>query len=368
MKLFFTILLFSFSFLFAKEGIHYSCIEAPTASYLDYYLRNQLVHLIEIDPDLYEIKPVKAMDHGIGRESVLSIAKRKNAIAAINGGFFSIGGTFDGKACGILKINDWYALPSKPRGCIGWSSQNKSFSFDRLLASIECTYGLDTFLVDGLNRERNQGKAILFTPIFNQTTLTSPDGEEIIIENGIITNILKSQGSSSIPTDGAVLSLQKEHPLFDTFQIGEPLSFQLTIESQTGLTSSEDWIEFDYIVGGTPLLIYNCTKMSNFALERTIPTFITNRHSRTAIGILPNGHWLFVVVDKTGLFDGMTIQELTDLMSFLGCTYALNLDGGGSSTLVFEHEVKNTPHGDEDEDLGKKTIRRVSDAIIVTLK
>ncbi|MBP9842047.1 MAG: phosphodiester glycosidase family protein [Simkaniaceae bacterium] len=52
--------------------------------------------------------------------------------------------------------------------------------------------------------------------------------------------------------------------------------------------------------------------------EQTIPTFLSHRHARTAIGILPNGHWMFVVVDKTNLFDGMTLYELSDLMIRLG--------------------------------------------------
>jgi hypothetical protein len=67
----------------------------------------------------YEINPTKALDNGIGRKSVLSISNHCGALGSINGGFFSIGGSFDGKACGTLKIHDWYGLPIEPRGCIG---------------------------------------------------------------------------------------------------------------------------------------------------------------------------------------------------------------------------------------------------------
>lgn len=357
-KLIIIFFLFSFSFLFSNEGIKYSTIINS------YYLYDQYIHIIDIDPNLYEIKIVKAVDNGIGRESVLSLANRYGAIAAVNSGFFTIGTTYDGKACGALKIHDWYAIPLKPRGCIGWNLQNQAI-FDRLLISIEANHESRHFLINGLNCSRKTGEMILFNPLFNKTTLTSPDGEEIIIRNNNIVDIKKNQGSSVIPIDGYVLSIQKEHPLYDSFKIGNSISFKLNILSQTDLTIPKDWEYCDYVVGGTPLLIVNSTKIEDFSSELTIPTFITNRHSRTALGILPNGHWLFVVVDKKGLLDGMTMFELTELMNSFNCSYALNLDGGGSSTMVYEGEIKNSPHGDEDEGQGQKIARRVSDAIVI---
>lgn len=349
-------------FLFSNDGLKYSSIT------ISHYLYNQYIHLIEIDPDLYEIKAVKAIDNGIGRESVISIANRYGAIAAINGGFFTIGTTLDGKACGALKIYDWYALPLKPRGCIGWSIQNKRPIFDRLLMSIECNYENRLFLIDGLNRSRETGEVVLFNSLFNKSTLTNLDGEELIIENDIITDIKRNKGSSIIPMSGYVISIQKEHPLFSHFQIGSLITFKLNIFSQANYTTSEEWEGCDYIVGGTPILIKDYTKILDFSSELTIPTFIREKHARTAVGVLPNGHWLFVVVDKVGMFDGMTMDELANFMSFLNCSDALNLDGGGSSTMVYDGEIKNSPHGDEEEGKGQRVVRRVSDAIIVIPK
>ena len=53
----------------------------------------------------------------------------------------------------------------------------------------------------------------------------------------------------------------------------------------------------------------------------------------------------------------MTLEELARFMHSLGCSQALNLDGGGSSTFYFEGKVRNSP-----SDLGKE--RPVSDAIV----
>jgi exopolysaccharide biosynthesis protein len=52
-------------------------------------------------------------------------------------------------------------------------------------------------------------------------------------------------------------------------------------------------------------------------------------------------------------------------MNDLGCSDAINLDGGGSSTLWIGDKVVNQTIGDDDEASGKQTIRPVSDAIIL---
>lgn len=61
----------------------------------------------------------------------------------------------------------------------------------------------------------------------------------------------------------------------------------------------------------------------------------------------------------------MTMDELAGFMADPGCRKALNLDGGGSSTMVIEGKVTNVPFGDEDESPGKRVERRVSDAILI---
>ena len=77
--------------------------------------------------------------------------------------------------------------------------------------------------------------------------------------------------------------------------------------------------------------------------QRDDRTFVTQRHNRTALGLRPDGTTLLVVAD--GRFkhtaEGLTLPELELVMRWLGCTEAINLDGGGSSTMY----VKGKPHG-----------------------
>jgi exopolysaccharide biosynthesis protein len=62
-------------------------------------------------------------------------------------------------------------------------------------------------------------------------------------------------------------------------------------------------------------------------------------------------------------------DELADFMETLGCVDALNLDGGGSSTFVYQDQVINQPTGDGDEnDHNLRVLRPVSDAILIMAK
>lgn len=65
---------------------------------------------------------------------------------------------------------------------------------------------------------------------------------------------------------------------------------------------------------------------------------------RTAIGIMEENHYLFVVSDgRTNASEGLSLHELAEFMKELGAQTAYNLDGGGSSTMVFGGSVVNNP-------------------------
>ena len=65
---------------------------------------------------------------------------------------------------------------------------------------------------------------------------------------------------------------------------------------------------------------------------------------RTAIGYLGNNHYIFVVSDgRTSESAGLSLYELASFMKELGVKDAYNLDGGGSSTMVFKGEIINNP-------------------------
>ena len=72
----------------------------------------------------------------------------------------------------------------------------------------------------------------------------------------------------------------------------------------------------------------------------------TNSNPRTAIGMIDELHYVFVVSDgRTGQSAGLSVYELAEFMQSLGVKTAYNLDGGGSSTMYFNGQVINDPVG-----------------------
>ena len=83
---------------------------------------------------------------------------------------------------------------------------------------------------------------------------------------------------------------------------------------------------------------------------------------RTAIGIIDENHYVFVVSDgRSSESSGLSLYQLAEFMDSLGVSTAYNLDGGGSSTMYFNGSVVNNPTTG-----GSKTRERsVSDIVYI---
>ena len=87
------------------------------------------------------------------------------------------------------------------------------------------------------------------------------------------------------------------------------------------------------------------------------------RHPRTAAGVRGDGTIVLAVVDgrQPKISVGFSIDELAGLMAELDCVEAINMDGGGSSTMVAGGRVVNSPSDAAGE-------RAVSDALLIFKK
>ena len=92
----------------------------------------------------------------------------------------------------------------------------------------------------------------------------------------------------------------------------------------------EETLPYPDIMTAGPLLIWHDTLQP----MRDDRTFVTNRHNRTAVGIREDGTVLLLVADgRHKQAEGLSLTELQQILRWLGCRDALNLDGGGSTTI-----------------------------------
>ncbi|GGE57471.1 uncharacterized protein DUF2233 [Pedobacter psychrotolerans] len=132
---------------------------------------------------------------------------------------------------------------------------------------------------------------------------------------------------------------------------------------------SEDWetkLTPQNVLLNGPLLRYN---NQNEVLDTT--SFNRFRHPRTCLGIKPNGRVILLTVDgRNENSAGMSLMELTSLMKWLGCTDAINFDGGGSTTLwvdgMPDHGVVNYPSDNKKWD--HEGQRKVANVVLVKKK
>jgi exopolysaccharide biosynthesis protein len=144
-------------------------------------------------------------------------------------------------------------------------------------------------------------------------------------------------------------------------EIGDPayIDIQLLPQFEKSTENLNTWHNAEYIIGGIPLLIKNNQKIINYMPEKISDVFMNERYARTAVGILPNKDWLFVVVEQNPLLDieGMSLDELAEFMLTQSCTDALNLDGGGSSYLYLKNKTTLN--------INSFSARPVADAIVI---
>lgn len=334
------------------------------------------MNLLRLDLTKVRLDVVHAMDAAIGTEKTSSIATRHGAVAAINAGFFRLDNSiFAGEAAGILKIDGSMLSESNSDRVallIANGAENSSV-FIAHVKTIEYSTAKNWNLVlSGVNRERKPDELIRYTPEFGRTTLTDGGGLEIVVRKNRIGQINDGRGSTPIPAGGYVLSASGSfrERLLPLAKVGQKVNLISTLvvdnkghfmtkeneQTVVAFNTSED------ITGGVPMLIKDGKIDVTWEQEKTTTSFVETRHPRTAVAKLKDGKFLMITVDgRSESSGGLGLYDLATYLLELGAADAMNLDGGGSTTMFLDGKVVNHPSDKEGE-------RKVSDAILVTLR
>lgn len=316
-----------------------------------------LIHVLMVDPQRTQIVIARAQDVGQGSNTVSSIAKHFGALAAVNGGFFRLNEPISSNSlpAGALKINNmWHGIAYKPRGALAWNPANNSVFFDRIQTQSQVIIKDQALPINAMNKITSGNKAILLSDSYIDPIELNGNIGLIILDQHI--QAIYNTGNITIPADSYMYKIGATLPeKIKNLKIGTPAIINITVRPQLQPNNHKRWNQQPFIISAGPLLIHRSQKIQDFSVEGIDAGFINDRHARTAVGILPDKRWVFVVVERGFLqeFTGLSIPELRDFMFTLGCVAALNLDGGGSAAIYLrDHDVSSTE-------------RPVADAILI---
>jgi exopolysaccharide biosynthesis protein len=138
---------------------------------------------------------------------------------------------------------------------------------------------------------------------------------------------------------------------------------KLNVKKWDGTLNWEEGLTEKDVMNSGPLLIYNqqVEDLDTAAFNRL-------RHPRSAIGIKPDGNVILLTVDgRNEKSAGLSLFELTKVMKWLGCTNAINLDGGGSTTLWVNNAPGNgiVNYPSDNKKWDHEGARKVADVILL---
>lgn len=282
------------------------------------------------------------------------------AVAGINGDFYVRDDpTYGGDPRGIQIIEG--EILSGPSTVCVWFDGEGNPHLDEVQGSFRVTWPDGGTLPFKLNEQRLPGQAVLYTPSYGGSTKAS-GGRELVLEkdgSGLWLPLragqkyrarireIRNQGDTRLTKDIMVLSLDSGLlPRVPELKSGTVL--------EVSTATDPDLSQARAAIAGGPAIIKNGQP---FSLRKPPPGTSGNyserskyeRHPRSAIG-WSQTHFYFVTVDgrQQGLSVGMKLAELAEYMVGLGCTEAMNLDGGKSAQMWMRGRIMNDPCQGED--------------------
>lgn len=334
--------------------------------------RGNILRYRSDDPHL-ELRPVLAHDRVVGTETTPSMAGRKRdegALAGTNGGYWMT--NLPPASPNGYAIHDGWLVAGqsrtgsglpRARGVLGILAGGDVL-FDRLNVSVDLRRpDASRVPVDQLNRHPqvggehpSPGELIAYEPIFGAPA-PAPAGSRVVVVEGLqvprsasasgtVTDVTAAGDAGSavlVPAGGAVLIAHGDaRPRLDGIAPGDTVSVR--VRPAPLASDPARWGDVASSLPGGPHLLRDgvITPEDGWSDEAFRHDHLHGRHARTAVAATADGEVLLLTVDRrAGHSPGMTLRELVSLLRRLGARDAVNLDGGGSTTMTVDGEVRN---------------------------
>jgi len=319
------------------------------------------IHVVKFDRtqrDL-ELRTTLAQHTGFGlstlTDQIRTLPQEAGSpLAALNGDFYVVEARhpYLGDPRG-LQILDGELISAPGDQASFWIDATGNPQATNVISQLKVTWPDGSTTPIGLNEERRNGAAVLYTPRLGKST-RAQGGRELILERAgdgpwlplqagreytARVREVRATGDSSLTNSLLVLSLS---PSLLTNVPQAEAGAVLRVSTAT----LPDLAGVKTAIGGGYVLVRNGQKQILDIPKSDAYKYrsVGERHPRSAIGASRDQIYL-VEVDgrQPKLSVGMTLAELGDYMQKLGCDLVLSLDGGASATLWFDGKVRNSP-------------------------
>lgn len=255
--------------------------------------------------------------------------------AAVNADFFSL---YTGVPMGVLLADGRLLSSSDSRDAVGFDKDGKAI-FGKIGETITIETADVTLPVSHINKYPGVYGTYLLTRDYGETTtLTGFAATEYVLAldddltlggavRAEVTEVREAAENGEIPAGCAVLTVPVAFATateYTALAVGETVTVRVACES--------GFADAVTAIGGGDVILRDGKPVDGVVDEEHEKT----RQPRTALGVRADGSYLLFVADgrRTGYAGGLTLTALADTLLALGCTDAINFDGGGSTALV----------------------------------
>ena len=356
--IFFSLLGFALNLFATERKLVYQEI-GPGIEYANEFVRDVpwSIHVVKINRKRSDLKLITTLAEGeiFGLaslpEQINSVPPQiGQAVAGINGDFFLMATQpYQGDPRGLQIING--ELVSAPGSEVCFWLEGSRPKIGKVISKFKVTWPDGTETPIGLNEGRSENETVLLTPTLGPSTRTT-NGVELILERaGWQWLPLRAGKNYSVRVREIAGTNTPLAPDFLILSLGPGVLFP---EVKTGMklkistATFPDLSKVQTAIGGGPMLVHD----GEIPIRQPgahMTAHAKERNPRTAFG-WNDSNYFFVVVDgrRKNVSLGMSFRELAVEMAALGCKEAMNLDGGGSSTIWAGGKVLNQPSDNHD--------------------
>lgn len=324
-----------------------------------------------------------------GREPLQNTAIRNKALAAINADFFPYTGDPVGLA---IRDGELVSEPLEWRVCMSITDAAVQFGVLAPAGVLMTGDGFALAPLAGVNRVPRGSEIVCLTPVYAATPALESDAAVMLVRKvssplrpsltirGEVESVTDLRAGTPLPrcpvNSVLIVAIGKDKAaLPERFKASDTAQFRFDLVMNSPAptrgryasraktlrpkAASPVWQDAQQAVSGGPWLVRDGKILvDGDAEDFPAAEFVAKRHPRTAVGVTKDRHLLLVTVDgRQSQSVGMSLNELAKFMLQLGAVQAMNLDGGGSTSMFVGGGIVNGP--------SDGTLRPIADSLLL---